>query len=79
MLYWCRIFAENYTQEISDSVLFMKNHLSKDEPQETLNQPSDPWITVKTNIKGYIVEQLNTINCLDSDILQTPLLIWSIH
>ena len=61
MLNSCRMLTGNYTQDIVESIFLMNNHLMKDETQGTLIQPVNTSITVDTETKPYIVEQLNSI------------------
>ena len=37
----------------------MNSHLTKDEPQGTLFQPNDPWITDEKDIRPYILGLLD--------------------
>ena len=50
----CRLLTGYSAQDISDWVLCISYHQTKDVTQETLFPPNDPGITAKTDVKAYI-------------------------
>ena len=47
----CRLLTRNCVPEFDDLVLLIKNHFTKDEPQETHLLPDNPWITNKKDTR----------------------------
>ena len=53
----------------------MRNdHLTKDEPQETLSKPDDLWISHRKDIKPYILEHLDNVKLSRSQCIATSII-----
>ena len=69
-----RILSGYYAKNIDDSVLPMNNHLTEDEPQETLFQPNNVWLTAEKGTKLYILAHLDNIILSRSQYIATSIM-----
>ena len=71
---FCRLLTGHCAQGFSNSVLVINNHLNKDAPQQTLLQPDDPWIPIKSDVQPYILEPLDNIKLSRSQYNATSII-----
>ena len=69
-----RLLTGCCAQGLSNSVLLMNDHLTKDASQQTLLQPDDPWINAKSDFKPYILEHLDNIKLSRSQYIATSII-----